>query len=260
MPKNVEYFVTKLSFREDGHFIKDVFAYQYDGNNLSEGEVRQRHWMVNRTMEGSQISIMTRNEKGEWIRGNLFTYEDGLYKWGTVLPQNIPKRKSFVSYYHYDDQDYRDRFDNLFGDLVVGKSVEDGDIDSDNSAEYIKQLIQKGCLSDTTVIIVLIGTNTRCRKHVDWEIAGALNYKVGDSYAGVLGLFLPTHPNYGSDKYTPDLIPKRLGTNFKSGYALARDWTDDRLVMQEYIEKAFSKRSESDKIINISIPQMLHNT
>jgi hypothetical protein len=257
---DTEYFVTKLSFREDGNLIKDVFAYEYDGHNLSEGSVRQRQWLVNRTEERSQISIMTRSERGEWIRGNVFTYNNGLYTWGTSLPENITKRKSFVSYYHHEDQYYRDRFENVFGDLVVSKSVDDGDIDSDNSADYIKQLIQREYLSDTTVLIVLIGAKTRGRKHVDWEIAGALNYKVGDNYAGVLGLFLPSHSDYGADNYHPYLVPTRLAENIKSGYAIARDWTDNRVVMQGYIEKAFAARDESDKIVNSTIPQMQKNT
>ncbi|MEW6616107.1 MAG: TIR domain-containing protein [Thermodesulfobacteriota bacterium] len=260
MASNREYFVTKLSFREDVNLIKDVFAYEYDGHNLSEGEVHQRHWLVNRTKEKSQISIMTRNEKGEWIRGNVFTYNNGLYSWGTILPKNITKRKSFVSYYHHDDQNYRERFENLFGDLVVSKSVDDGDIDSGNSADYIKQLIQRKYLSDTTVLIVLIGAKTKGRKHVDWEIAGALNYKVGGNYSGVLGLFLPSHSDYGLDNYHPYLVPSRLTENFKSGYAIAQDWTDDRVIMQGHIEKAFTARSETGKIVNMTISQMQRNT
>jgi hypothetical protein len=257
---NTEYFVTKLSFREDENLIKDVFAYESDGRNLSEGSVRQRHWLVNRTEEKAQISIMKRNEEGKWIRGNVFAYNNALYSWGTILPENITKRKSFVSYYHRDDQYYRERFENLFGDLVISKSVEDGDIDTDNGTDYIKQLIQREYLSDTTVLIVLIGAKTKGRKHVDWEIAGALNYKVGDNYAGVVGLFLPSHPDYGSDKYHPALVPSRLAANVKSGYAIARDWSDDRVVMQKYIEKAFTARSESGKIVNRAIPQMQRNT
>lgn len=259
MASSMEYFITKLSFRDDSKIIKDVFAYSSDAIVLSEGEVRQRQWMLSKTEQLLNISIMTRNEAGIWIRGNVFTYNNGLYTWGSKLPENITKRKVFVSYYHRDDQVYRKRFENLFGDLVVSKSVNDGDIDSDNSPGYIKELIQKEYLLDTTVLIILIGAKTRYRKHVDWEIAGALNYKIGDKYAGVLGLFLPSHPNYGSDKYTPDLVPRRLSANFKSGYAIARDWTDDRVTMQEYIEKAFNKRSEAEKIVNLTIPQMQRN-
>ncbi|MFN8323970.1 MAG: TIR domain-containing protein [Chitinophagales bacterium] len=257
-----EYFVTKLSFKEDEKRIKDVFAYEYDGETLSAGETRQRQWMVNRTNEGADISILTPNpdKKDKWVKGKTFTYTNDCYSWGSTLPENITKRKTFVSYYHKDDQAYREKFENVFGDLVVSKSVEKDDIDSDNSDEYIKQLIQKEYLSDTTVLVVLVGPKTKCRKHVDWEIAGALNLKVGDSYAGVIGILLPGHPDYGSDKYHAANLPERLAANVKSGYAILRDWTDDRVKMQELLEKAFSKRGESEKIVNKSIPQMDEDT
>lgn len=255
-----EYFVTKLSFREEEKLIKDVYAYEYDGAELSEGENRQRHWMVNRTLEGSQISIMKPNDKGVWQRGEPFSFTNNLFSWEHQLPQNLSKRKTFVSYYHHDDQLYREKFENLFGDLLISKSVNDGDIDADNSDEYIKQLIQNDCLADTTVLIVLIGSNTKFRKHVDWEISGALSYKVGDKYAGLLGLFLPTHPSYGLQNYIPDSIPKRLYKNHKSGYAILRDWTEDRVKLQEYIELVFAKRDNDKLIVNREIPQMKYNT
>ena len=140
-----EYFITKLSFREQGDFIQDVFAYEYDGHQLSEGEDHQRQWMVNRIIEGSQISIMTPDpdKKEMWKIGDPFNYKEELFSWAFKLPKNITKRKTFVSYYHNDDQHFRERFENIFADLIVSKSVEEGDIDSDNSDDYIKQLIQK---------------------------------------------------------------------------------------------------------------------
>ena len=253
-----EYFITKLSFREQGDFIQDVFAYEYDGHQLSEGEDHQRQWMVNRIIEGSQISIMTPDpdKKEMWKRGDPFNYKEELFSWAFKLPKNITKRKTFVSYYHNDDQHFRERFENIFADLIVSKSVEEGDIDSDNSDDYIKQLIQKEYLSDTTVLVVLVGPKTKCRKHVDWEIAGALNKKVGDNYAALMGILLPDHPDFGSDKYHANNLPERLAANVKSGYALLRDWTEDRVILQEWMELAFSKRNESDKIINKSIIQM----
>jgi hypothetical protein len=250
---NKEYFITKLSFREDGKLIEDVFAYEYDGTTLSDGEDHLRHWMVNRTNEGSQISILKPNpdEKDKWIRGKPFTYTNGYYTWEHKLPLNITKRKTFVSYYHKDNQNDRTKFANLFSDLIVSKSVEKDDIDSDNSDEYIKQLIQKDYLSDTTVLVVLIGPKTKCRMHVDWEISGALNLKVGDSNAGLLGILLPSHPDFETGKATHSLMPARLDDNFKSGYAIIRDWTDDRVLMQSYIEEAFANRTaKADDRVN----------
>ena len=131
------------------------------------------------------------------------------------------------------------------------KSVKDGDINSDVSDDYAKQLIQKGYLSDTTALIVLIGPKTKCRKHVDWEISGALNYKIGESYAGLLGLKLPEHYDYATDQCTYNKIPDRLADNFKSGYAIIRDYTADTKKLQEYIELAYNNRkTHKDKKIN----------
>lgn len=251
-----DYLITKLSFKDDQKLIQDVFAYEYDGKILSEGESQSRDWIVSKVIAGDQISIMIPNqtERGKWIRGKSFIYSNELFSWGISLPLNITKRKTFVSFYHKDNQDYREKFENIFGDLVVSKSIEDGDIDSDTSDEYCKQLIQKEFLADTTVLVVLVGAKTKCRKHVDWEISGALNRKVGDSHAGLLGIKLPDHPDYGTGKHTYDLLPARLSDNLKSGYAIIRDWTDDRVKMQSYIEEAFSNRkNKSDNRVNARI-------
>lgn len=260
--KNKEYIVTKLSFRENAQLIRDVTVYEYDGESLDNGAVKDRQWMVNKITAGYQISIMTHSpeEEDKWIRGKPFTYEGGYFQWDFQLPLNETKRKTFVSYYHLDNQKDRTRFENLFGDLIVSKSVKDGDINSDNSDEYIKQLIQKEYLFDTTVLVVLIGAKTKCRKHVDWEISGALNRKVGDNYAGLLGIKLPDHPDFGMGKHSYDKLPDRLSDNLKTGYAIIRDWTNDRIKMQFYIEEAFKNRySKSDKRTNSRI-QMKRNT
>lgn len=257
-----EFFITKLSFREHEKLIQDVTVYEYDGTELSGGENRDRNWMVQRVNQGYPISIMTPNpdQNDNWQRGNSFTYSGGYFTWGMELPKNIARRKTFVSFYHKDDQGYKERFNNLFGDLIVSKSVEDGEIDSENSDEYIKQLIQNDCLCDTTVLVVLIGPKTKCRKHVDWEMSGALNLKVGEKYSGLLGIKLPTHPDYGIGRTGYDRIPARLADNFRSGYAVIRDWTEDRVKMQEYIEHAFANRTTNEENRDNTRIQMINNT
>ena len=172
------------------------------------------------------------------------------------------KRKTFISYFHKDDEDYKDEFERLTSDLIVNKSVGDGDITGDNSDDYIKKLIQDGYLSDTTVMVVLVGAKTKCRMHVDWEISGALNLKVGESYAGLFGILLPTHPDFKkpTSSYSYDNVPKRLAENIKTGYAKMINWTDDKKALQSTIESAYIRRkNESDKRVN-SIPQMPKNT
>jgi hypothetical protein len=80
------------------------------------------------------------------------------------------KHKVFVSYYHNDDEKWRNKFDSLFEDIIVPKSVKPDDIDSDNSDEYVKQLIRDNYIIDSSVIVVLIGEKTWGRKHIDWEM------------------------------------------------------------------------------------------
>lgn len=256
----MEYFISKLSFQLEEKMIDNVYAYQLNGNDLVSLDTKDRNWLLNKHNDGYQISTLNKSSKGQWQRGAHIDYINNLFSWDRRLPLNITKRKTFISYYHYEDQDYKERFKNLFGDLITHKSVEDGDIDSDNSDGYIKQLIQKGYLADTTVLVVLIGPNTKHRKHIDWEISGALNYKVGDKYSGLLGLILPNHPDYETGYHHYNLLPDRLSDNLKSNYAIIRDWTDDRTKMQEYIELAFERRNtHSDNIDNTS-KQMTKNT
>lgn len=170
------------------------------------------------------------------------------------------RRKTFISYYHRDDEQYRIRFETAFSDLIIPKSVHAGDINTDNSAEYIKQLIQNDYLADTTVLVVLVGRKTMCRKHVDWEISGALNKKVGDLYAGVLGILLPTHPDFGKSECSPNFLPARLADNVKSGYAKLFDWTTDSMMMQRCIEDAYyARKARADLRVN-SRRQMQINT
>jgi hypothetical protein len=73
-----------------------------------------------------------------------------------MTQNNSTKHKVFISYYHDDDQSYKEKFEELFGDIFTNKSVSDGDIDDDLSADYIKRLIQEGYISDTSVLVVLV--------------------------------------------------------------------------------------------------------
>ncbi len=258
----MEYLISKLTFKNEGGLIDNVFCYEWDGQTLLPGKIENRDWLVNKVITGGRISaISPREEKSfSWERRGEFVYNNGLFEWPMKLPLNSTRRKTFVCYYHKDDQIYKQKFANLFGDLVICKSVESGDIDSNNSHEYIKQLIQKDYLADTTVIVVLIGKKTKCRMQVDWEISGALNLKVGEIYAGVLGVLLPTHPNFHTGTANHILLPARLADNFNSGYAIVRDWTTDRVLMQSYINQAFLNRTGKSELRINSREQMSKNT
>ena len=258
--KWADYLVSKVKWNETRKRIVSFIVHKDNEESVGEGIERDRNWVVQQFNDGKSFYCIHLGEDGKWHKGSKIRYENGSLKLDDSLPLIKTKRKTFISYYHKEDQAYKEKFKNLTRDLIINKSVEDGDISTDVKDEYIKQLIQKGFLSDTTVLIVLIGNKTKCRKHIDWEISGALNLKVGDSYAGLLGLILPNHPDYGTEKATYDLMPARLADNFKSGYAIIRDYTTDRKKLQEYIELAYKNRKQNaDKRIN-SRTQMQRNT
>lgn len=256
-----EYLISKLSFRDTEQLIDTIRVGLLKDRSVVDFETKDRNWLVDEHNKGNIIRGIFKQTNGNWFLKNTFRVEEGCFKWGYTFPKNISKRNVFVSYYHNDDQVKRQEFDSLFGDLIINQSVMLDEINGENSDDYIHRLINEGYMKDTTVLTVLLGPKTKCRMHVDWEISGALNKKVGERYAGLLGIRLPSHPDFGlGTDYNPDNYPIRLAANLDSGYAVLADWTVDRKAMQDLIELAFANRSQSDKIKNAGILRLAENS
>ena len=152
----------------------------------------------------------------------------------------------FVSYYHADDEDYRNEFDRICQDanITVSKSVNIGDIDNGNNTDTVMRIIRDQYLRDATVTAVLIGPNTWKRKYVDWEIAASLRSTRHNSRNGLLGIFLPEHPDYGQSEFNKFIIPPRLADNTGNGYAKVYDWKDDPSLISNWIHRAFQDRHQ----------------
>lgn len=272
MDKWADYLISKVLYNQAGDKIDKVIVRIDNGDTVGDEIEMSRNTLIQHFANGKTFATITKKPTGKWLKLYNVFYSRNYYNDFISINSNptkddlgdiplyITKRKTFISYYHNDDEQKRIEFENLTDDIIVNKSVANNDIDSDNSDDYIKQLIQKEYLKDTTVLVVLIGNKTKCRKHVDWEISGALNFKVGNTYAGLVGLILPGHPDYGTGQAKYDLMPARLADNFKTGYAVVADWTENRKTIQSFIELAFERRtSRSDKRDN-SRAQMQRNT
>jgi hypothetical protein len=176
--------------------------------------------------------------------------------------QRDTRHKVFLSYYHKDDQAYKIAFEKKFNHLFINKSVSDGDINTDVSTEYIKKLIQSEFLKDASILVVFVSNNTKCRKHVDWEISAALSMKVG-GYSGLMGVLLPTFTLTSDGRFQYDNIPARLADNIKSGFAKMYTWDyvySCDASIKEAIQDAFQAKSlRSDRIDNRRV-QMQRNT
>ncbi|MCW2484424.1 TIR domain-containing protein [Candidatus Symbiopectobacterium sp. NZEC127] len=94
--------------------------------------------------------------------------------------------KTFLSYHHANEQDLKDEIIETYGgELFIDKSVSDGDISTNVSDNYIMRKIREDYLGDSTVTVVLIGTETANRPFVNSEIQASL---WGDNPAGLLGV------------------------------------------------------------------------
>lgn len=168
------------------------------------------------------------------------------------------KHKVFVSYYHKDDQKYKDYIDNIFKDIMINKSVMNNDIDSDNSDEYIKRLIREEYISDSSVAIVLVGKNTKTRKHVDWEIYAGLRGSINGN-SGLIGILLPEMQR-ADNTYSYGDIPARLADNIKSGYSKMYNWEYAMSNFKTIIDEAFENRKKLKNNIDNTRIQMQNNT
>ncbi len=100
----------------------------------------------------------------------------------------------FVSYHHDNDQRYREHLADLarYHGAFVDGSVEVGEIDDDLPSETIRRIIRDDYLRDTQVTILLCGTETRFRKHIDWEIKSSMIDGRINRQSGILVIDLPT--------------------------------------------------------------------
>lgn len=173
---------------------------------------------------------------------------------------NEHRHNVFVSYHHDKDQYYREEFEKLFNtiyDIIVSKSVQINEIDPNLPAERVRQIIRDNYLRDTTVTVVLIGKETWKRKHVDWEIGASIRATQYNSRSGLFGIFLPTHPDYGRDKYNRCIIPPRLYDNATCGFASLYDWNTNPSTVQQWIHNAFVNRTKINP--DNSYPNFINN-
>ena len=167
------------------------------------------------------------------------------------MVNQLPARRIFVSH-HDEDREYKKRFLQMMGNLVVDVSVDENDIDdTDLADETIRREIRDDYIRQASVTVVLIGPCTWQRMHVDWEIHSSIRHTDYNQRCGLLGIWLPEHHDYGRDGYDDRLIPARLVDNIsgEDPYALLYDWPRKRIgrrmTVLDWINEAFERRGRT---------------
>lgn len=107
--------------------------------------------------------------------------------------------KVFISYHHLNDQWAKDQIRKWADQyrLFIDVSVDTNDINDNLPTESIRRIIRDDYLKDSSVTIVLVGTETKGRKHVDWEIYSSMYNGAVNKQSGILVVQLPsTKPDY----------------------------------------------------------------
>lgn len=101
--------------------------------------------------------------------------------------------KVFITYHHENDQRYKDAILklNAVHGIFVDRSVDTGDISDSLSDESIRTHIRDQYLRDSTVTILLVGTETKGRKHVDWELYSSMIDGPVNKKSGIIAINLP---------------------------------------------------------------------
>jgi hypothetical protein len=102
--------------------------------------------------------------------------------------------KVFISYHHANDQWYKEELAKFAEQhqIFSDQSVDTGDIDDDLDDETTREIIRDEYLKDTSVTILLVGTETKHRKHVDWEIYSSMHDGKVNKKSGILVITLPS--------------------------------------------------------------------
>lgn len=153
----------------------------------------------------------------------------------------------FISYHHKNDEAYKVEFERLFSgvyDILETKAVTDDDIDTYLKTETIRQKIRDEFIRKASVTIVLIGSETWKRKHVDWEISSSIRDTQLNSRTGLLGIILPTYSRSDITKYSSGTIPPRLYDNIDCNFATIHNWSNDPYEVQKWIHQAFLRRKQ----------------
>jgi hypothetical protein len=170
------------------------------------------------------------------------------------------RRKVFISYFRadkYEVEAFVHEWATLHGVFIpqiVGAYGRDL-INSDD-AEYVIGRIRREYIVDSTVTIVLVGSCTHSRRHVDWEIKASLRQGETMTPNGLLGIVLPSR---GPSSPLPPRFEANWNPQHHNCYARYYRAPASADVLRMWIEDAFSARTLRANLIQNPTDTMRYN-
>jgi hypothetical protein len=154
--------------------------------------------------------------------------------------------KVFISYHHRNDQIYKEQLleINKIYQIFIDLSVDTGDISDQLDDHTIREIIRDSYLRDSTVTILLVGVETKRRKHIDWEIYSSMYDGKVNKKSGIIVINLPSincqyytvaHENEKEIIYPENTnwITINSRTEYESRYPYMPDRIIDNLLNKE---------------------------
>lgn len=162
------------------------------------------------------------------------------------------RHKCFVSY-HSDDvvqaASFIETFDDVFIPRAIGAQGDDGSIIDSEDTDYIRDVIRRDYLRDSSVTIVLVGSCTWARKFVDWEIYASLRDTSTAMHNGLLGILLPSEPPPKAPARLSDNVPLLSG---EAAYGRYKAYPATSTILRTWIQDVFDARTERQDLIKNS--------
>lgn len=172
-------------------------------------------------------------------------------------------RRVFTSYHHRLDQGYKNRFVELGVQhgIFIDWGVDTGDIDERLDNQTIRRKIRDEYLRDSSVTVLLVGLETRLRKHVDWELKSSMINGSVNKKSGIVVVNLPstnctyyTAAHEGEKEFYPD-CPSWITIDSRAEYERRYPYVPARIIDNLLQPKAKISVTNWDRII--SNPTML---
>ncbi|EPL6453489.1 TIR domain-containing protein [Providencia rettgeri] len=141
----------------------------------------------------------------------------------------LTQHRVFISYHHDNDQWAKEELIELNkkNSIFIDKSLpldgisetkEDG---SNKTDDEIRIEIRDNYLRSTSVVLLLVGTETKNRKHVDWELYSSMRDSPKNKKSSIVVIQLPsTNPRYMtipySEQYKKEMYPNFRWTSIDS--------------------------------------------
>ncbi|MCS2812449.1 TIR domain-containing protein [Bacteroides ovatus] len=175
--------------------------------------------------------------------------------------------KVFVSFHHANDQKYKEGLVSWAekNKVFIDGSVDMGEIPEDWDDQKIREYIRDEHLKDTTVTILLVGTETKNRKHIDWELYSSMYDGTVNKKSGIIVILLPSVKSeyytcaHSSEKTFYPETTQWMSIDSREEYHRRYPYLPERIIDNLLEPNAFISVINWDKLTPDILRQMIDN-